>query len=127
MTISLSIRIPERDQMRYLRGGCFVFAQELRRHVRRETGVSFALMALWVDGEPHHAFLVDPETGWTYDARGRTAMTLPAISTGSRVEGEGDLRPITHVQMRRWARHMDPHNARIDISRYVRVYGKEAV
>ncbi len=122
MTMSLSIRIPEEARMRYLRGGCFVFAQELSRHVRREMGLSLDLMALWVDDEPHHAFLVDPTTGWAYDARGRLPLTLSAISSGSSVEGLGDLRPITVAQMRKWARHMDPHNARIDISRYVTAY-----
>jgi hypothetical protein len=121
MTMSLSIRIPARDQMRYLRGGCFVFAQELRRHVRRETGQMLDLMALWVDGQPEHAFLADREADCAYDARGRLPLDVAVLAEGSACAHLGKIAPITSRQMREWAKSMDPHNARLDIGRYVNV------
>lgn len=125
MTITLSIRIPERDQMRYLRGGCFVFAQELRRHVRRETGRMLDLRAIWVDGQPEHAFLVDREANCAYDARGRMPVDVGVLAEGSACAHLGTIAPITMAQMREWARSMDPHNARLDIGRYVNVIMEE--
>lgn len=119
MSLHLSIRIPRPDQQRYLRGGCFVFASELRKHVRRETGFMLELQALWVDGRPEHVFLVDPETCHAYDARGSLPLTVEAISKGALYEGHGHLAPITPDQIREWAISMDPHNARIDIARHV--------
>ena len=119
--MSLSIRIPAKDQMRYLRGGCFVFAQELRRHVRRETGRMLDLRALWVDGRPEHAFLVDSEADCAYDARGRMPVDIATLAEGSACAHLGTIAPITITQIREWARSMDSHNARLDIGRYVNV------
>jgi len=125
MTVSLSIRIPVREQSRYLRGGCFAFAQELRRHVRRKTGKMLDLRALWVDGRPEHAFLVDQEADRAYDARGCMPVDVAILAEGSACAHLGTIAPITIAQMREWARSMDPHNARLDIGRYVDVMMEE--
>lgn len=119
--MEIDIRIPERHRDRYLRGGCFAFANELRRHIHREIGVTLPLRAVWVDGEPHHAFLIDVDRQCAYDARGRLPLDLAAISAGSAFEGAGEIAPITVRQMREWARSMDGQNARMDIARYVHV------
>jgi hypothetical protein len=124
-TLEISIRIPRAAQERYLRGGCFVFAHELRRHVRRECGASLRTMALWVDGVPEHAFLVDPRTGCAYDARGRLPLDPTALGEGSLRASVGEIRPIALAQMRQWARSMDGHNARLDISRHVTIFHEE--
>ena len=123
--MTLSIRMPHADQERYLRGGCFVFAHELRRTVRRDTGVMLQLRALWVDGRPEHAFLVDPKAGCAYDARGRLPLDVADLGKGSARAFQGEIAPITVAQMRQWARHMDPHNARLDIARYVNIVRDE--
>ena len=125
MKVLVSIRIPPADRDRYLRGGCFVFAHELRKTVRRETGVMLDLQALWVDGRPEHAFLVDPAAGCAYDARGSLPLDAATIGEGSLRAHRGEIAPITLGQMRRFARHMDPHNARLDISRYVSIMTEE--
>ncbi len=121
MSVDISIRIPRSAQERYLRGGCFAFAHELRRHVRRKTGFMLQLRALWVDGQPEHAFLVDPEAQCAYDARGRLPIDVTKLGEGSLCALAGDIGPITVSQMRAWARSMDGHNARLDIARYVTI------
>jgi hypothetical protein len=123
--MELSIRIPKPAQERYLRGGCFAFARELRQHVRRETGVVLRLCALWVDGRPEHVFAIDPEAGCAYDARGRLPLDAAALGEGSLCAGAGEIGPITIAQMREWARSMDGHNARLDISRHVSIVHDE--
>lgn len=121
----LEIRIPERNRGGYLRGGCFVFAYELRRHIRQKIGMMLPLRAIWVDDAPHHAFLIGECGTCAYDARGRLPLDLAAISKGASFEGTGEIRPITVAQMREWARSMDGHNARLDIARYVHVEDEE--
>lgn len=125
MSLFLSIRIPSARQGIYLNGGCFVFAAELRRHVRRETGRMLEMKALWKDGLPHHAFLVDPEDGCAYDARGRLPLDAAAIGAGSRFGDDAEIAPVTLAQMKRHALHMDPHNSRIDISQYVTAHEED--
>lgn len=81
--------------------------------------------ALWVDGRPEHAFLVDREIECAYDARGRLPLDVSVLGAGALLASAGEIGPITTTQMRRWACHMDPHNARLDISRYVGIMYEE--
>jgi hypothetical protein len=114
-SLHLSIRIEPTRQERYMRGGCFAFAEELRAHVLRETGISLQRWALWDDAQPHHAFLVDPSTRTAYDARGSHPLDAGAISKGSILGDGGTVGRISLATMKAWARSMDRHNARIDV------------
>lgn len=102
-----------------MRGGCFAFAEELRAHVLKETGVRLQRWALWDEAQPHHAFLVDPDTRTAYDARGAHPLDATAISRGSALGEGGTIGRISLAAMKAWARSMDGHNARMDVEQGV--------
>lgn len=86
------IVVPESQQMRYLRGGCYAFAMVLRRHLRAR-GFPAKLYGLFDGEDCHHAFVVVNDKA--YDCRGEMPLDPDVIGKGSAIEGHGEIKPIT--------------------------------
>ncbi|MCW3782970.1 hypothetical protein [Defluviimonas salinarum] len=82
---------PEHVRRRYLRGRCWVLADELVR----ATGLE-----LWglrdENGDLHHAFAADPAAGLAHDIRG--TMPIDRVAEGSAARG-GRCVPIARADM----------------------------
>ena len=92
--------VPDNLMRRYLRGGCFALAHE----AARISGLP--LMALRDgQGEVHHVFVADPETGTAWDIRGR--VPIDRIGEGSAVT-RGRVTPLPEQELLDLMGEQDP-------------------
>jgi len=100
--LAVDIHTPAHIRTRYLRGGCWAFAQELSRALK---------LPVWgiyegdAGGDCHHAFVADPVRKIGFDIRG----TLPfaEIARGSAVRAPF-LAPLPEAQLLQIVGSFDP-------------------